>query len=263
MSDEKSQMLDVVTGHTRSIAVLATPPTPPKNIGLLWLAGLKSNMDSTKATALAAWASACGYGMTRFDYSGHGLSQGRFEDATIGDWLDETSAVFSQVARGPQVVVGSSTGGYLALLLLRRLLTTRPEEADRIRALVLIAPAWDLTEALMWRAFSPEARREILDTGRYLLPSVYGEPYAITRQFIEEGRAHLIAETPFDPGCPVRILHGRQDPDVPFAHSEKLVALLLGQRTTLHAIPDGEHRLSRPSDLAYLFSLVDHAAEGA
>jgi pimeloyl-ACP methyl ester carboxylesterase len=138
-------------------------------------------MASTKATALAAFAREKGLGCTRFDYSGHGLSCGRFEDGTIGAWLGEAEAVFRRVTHGPQIIVGSSMGGYLALLLLRRLARSAPEQAGRIKALILIAPAWDMTEELMWKEFPAEAQRELMDKGVYLQPSEYGEPYAITR----------------------------------------------------------------------------------
>ena len=131
----------------------------------MWLPGLKSDMLSTKATALAGWASARGIGMTRFDYSGHGQSSGRFEDALIGDWLEEAEAVFTHCTSGPQILVGSSTGGHIALLLLRKLAQTRPQTAERLKGLVLIAPAWDLTEELMWKTFSPVSQREVMEKG--------------------------------------------------------------------------------------------------
>src|SRR5690606_16558881 len=127
-------------------------------------------------------------GMTRFDYSGHGRSEGAFEDATIGDWLEESEAVFRQLTRGPQILVGSSTGGHIALLLLQRLLQTSPEDAQRVLGLALVAPAWDLTEELMWARYSEDARREIMENGRWVQPSAYDPAgYVITRQFIEEG----------------------------------------------------------------------------
>ena len=225
-------------------------------MGLFWLGGYKSDMASTKAAALDAFADAHGLGMTRFDYSGHGVSDGRFEDGTIGDWLDEAEAVFTQVARGPRVVVGSSMGGYIALLLLRRLMARAPAEADRIRALVLIAPAWDMTEDLMWKVFSDDQRATLMRDGVYLRPSEYGEPYAITRKLIEDGRRHLLTGTTFDPGRPVHILQGLRDDSVPAAHVRRLVVLLGGGHAALHEIADGDHRLSRAQDLDRLFAVV-------
>jgi pimeloyl-ACP methyl ester carboxylesterase len=243
----------------RPIAVRTTPAPRAGGIGLFWLPGYKSDMASTKATALAD-AARGRYGMTRFDYSGHGQSGGRFEDGTIGRWLAEAEAVFGRITSGPQVVIGSSMGGYLALLLLRRLLATAPAEAARIRALVLIAPAWDMTQQLMWNAFGPTERTAIGEQGVWLRPSAYGEPYAITRGLIEEGRAHLLAEAPFDPGRPVHILQGLADADVPADHTRRLLDLLPGGRVTLEEIPDGDHRLSRPEDLARLTAVVANLA---
>jgi alpha-beta hydrolase superfamily lysophospholipase len=222
----------------------------------VWLCGLKSEMTSIKAAAVADWARARGLASLRFDYSGHGQSEGRFEDGTLSRWLEETEAVFRRLTDGPQVLVGSSMGGYLALLLLRRLLAVAPEEAARIEALVLIAPAWDMTE-LMWQRLPASARRDIKEKGVFLRPSHYGDgPYPITRALIEDGRRHLIASAPFDPGRPVHIIHGLQDPDVPWEHTLDLVAHLSGDWTRVEAVPDGEHRLSRPQDLALLLDTI-------
>lgn len=247
-----AQFLDVGTGAARRrIAALSMPGSARP--GLMWLQGFNSDMVSTKAAALANWAEHNGYALTRFDYSGHGVSEGRFEDGTIGRWLEECEAVFTRLTAGPQIVIGSSMGGYLALLLLRRLLGADPAQARRIAALLLIAPAWNMTEDLMWAAMGAEARRSVEQDGLWLRPSLYGEPYPITRGLIEDGRGHLIARAPWDPGRPVTIIHGRLDPDVPFAHSETLAGLLPALSTRLVAVDDGEHRLSRPQDLALLF----------
>jgi alpha-beta hydrolase superfamily lysophospholipase len=214
-------------------------------------------MASTKATAIADFAREKGIGCTRFDYSGHGISSGRFEDGTIGQWLAEADAVFQKVTRGPQIVIGSSMGGWIALLLLRRLLRDAPAEAKRMAGVVLIAPAWDMTEELMWKKFDAAAKRDLAATGVFLQPSEYGEPYAITRALIEEGREHLLARLPFDPGRPVVILQGAQDAAVPIAHTRELVGFLQGGWAELHEIPDGEHRLSRLQDLALLFGSIE------
>lgn len=262
MAEDEVAFLDVgEAGAPRRIAYIARPATVPGGVGLLWLCGLKSDMASTKAVALRDWAAAHGFGLTRLDYSGHGRSSGRFEDATIGDWLEETRAVFTRVTSGPQILVGSSTGGHIALLLVRDLMQNDPAQAERIKGLVLIAPAWDLTEELMWKEFSPEVRREIMEKGVWYRPSAYGEPYAITRRFIEEGRRHLFARRPFDPGRPVHILQGLQDVDVPAAHARALAGFLTGGWTRLTEIPDGEHRLSRPQDLEQLFAIIADMAK--
>lgn len=227
--------------------------------GLVWLSGLKSDMASTKASAVAEYAAKSGQTFLRFDYSGHGVSEGRFEDGTVSRWLEETVAAFAKLSMGPQVVIGSSMGGYMALLLARYLLTAAPDHARRIRALVLIAPAWDMTEALMWAEFPPDARRDLIENGVFYRPSDYGEPYALTRALIEDGRAHLFAGTTFDPGCPVIILQGGGDESVPIEHVRKLVGMLSG-RAEIIEVPDGDHRLSRPEDITLLLSLVERAS---
>lgn len=228
--------------------------------GIIWLPGFKSEMTSTKVSALAEWAERKGVSMTRLDYSGHGQSPGRVEDGTIGGWLEEVQSVFVSLTRGPQVVIGSSMGGYLALLLLRQLLAEAAKEAERIRALVLIAPAWDMTERITSR-LTDAARREIAEKGVWYRPSRYGDgPYPITRKLLEEGRQHLIGSSPFDPGRPVHILHGLQDPDVPWEHTLDLVAHLDGDWTRVTAVPDGDHRLSRPEDLELLLRTVEDAS---
>ena len=238
----------------RRIACLTEDGEAP---GIFWLQGFKSDMVSTKATALSEWTQAKGLAYTRFDYSGHGQSGGAFEEGTIGKWLDEAQSVFERFTNGPQIVVGSSMGGHLALLLARRLQSIGDgEKPGRIEGIVLIAPAWDMTEELMWKTASAEARRAIEEDGVWYRPSDYGEPYAITRGLIEEGRNHLFAAKPWNPGCPVEIIHGRLDPDVPYAHSERLVAFLKDQAVNLTEVPDGEHRLSRPEDLELLFAKI-------
>jgi pimeloyl-ACP methyl ester carboxylesterase len=224
----------------------------------MWLPGFKSEMTSTKVTALADWARARGTAMTRLDYSGHGQSAGRIEDGTIGRWLEEVVAVFTGHTQGPQVVVGSSMGGYLSLLMLRHLMAEAPLEARRIKGLVLIAPAWDMTERLMWARFPENVRQEIMEAGVYYRPSRYGDgPYPITRRLIEEGREHLIGTVPFDPGRPVIVLHGLLDPDVPWEHTLDLVAHAEGDRIEVLAVPEGDHRLSQPEDIELMLRTVE------
>src|SRR5215469_13558377 len=185
---ETLNYIDVGHGEeARPIAVRAQDGAPP---GLFWLGGFKSDMKGTKAEALAHFAQARGRALVRFDYSGHGESRGAFTDGTIGRWLAESVAVFSAFCRGPQVVIGSSMGGWLALLLAREL--RRASAPASIAGMVLIAPAVDFTEALMWRRFSPEVRQEIESKGFWPRPSHYDEePYPITRGLIEDGRKHL------------------------------------------------------------------------
>ena len=236
----------------RRIAVRARAGGTP---GLFWLGGFNSDMKGTKALALDAWAAEHGRAGVRFDYSGHGESGGAFIEGTIGRWLEESIAVFERFCRGPQVVIGSSMGGWMALLLAREI-ARRGGSGASLAGLVLIAPAPDITEALMWNGFSPEIRREIETKGVWLRPSQYGEPYPITRALIEEGRNHLLLGSAIDVGCPVRILQGAQDPDVPWQQAFALAHRLPSDDVVLTMIQDGDHRLSRPQDIARIIAAV-------
>jgi pimeloyl-ACP methyl ester carboxylesterase len=260
-AERQPQLIDVGTAGTRrSIATLVSGGKAP---GLIWLPGFKSDMVSTKAVALADWAAGRGLASTRFDYSGHGQSGGRFEDGTIGRWLEEAAAVFTRLTHGPQVVVGSSMGGYIALLLLKRLLLSASADAARIKGLVLIAPAWDMTEELMWKRFAADTRAEIEKFGEWRRPSAYGEAYPITRGLIADGRNNLIGNAPWNPGRPVHIIHGKLDPDVPWQHTVALEGILQGgwMRTTW--VEDGEHRLSRPQDIDLMFKVIEEMVGNA
>ncbi len=255
MSNDCPKFLTVGTGQAeRQIAVRQRPGGAP---GLLWLGGFKSDMRGTKAQALDAWAELQGRALARFDYSGHGESGGSFADGTIGRWLEESLAVFDGCCGAPQVVIGSSMGGWLALLLAREL-ARRPQPASgRLAALVLLAPAVDFTQALMWERFSPEVRRQIEAEGAWQRPSQYGEaPYPITRGLIEDGRRHLLLGGMIETGCPVRILQGVQDPDVPWRHAVDLTARLAQDDVVLTLVKDGDHRLSRPEDIERLLAAV-------
>src|SRR5205807_280240 len=229
----------------RSIAVRARTGVAP---GLFWLAGFNSDMQGTKAMALDAWAAEHNRACVRFDYSGHGESGGAFIEGTIGRWLEESIAVFEQFCLGPQVVIGSSMGGWIALLLAREIARRHFTRAS-LAGLVLIAPAADFTEELMWKGFSPEARSAIETQGVWLRPSQYGEPYPITRRLIEEGRSHRVLGGTIEVGCPVRLLQGAQDTDVPWQHAFALTHRLPSDDVVLTMIQDGDHRLSRPQDI--------------
>jgi pimeloyl-ACP methyl ester carboxylesterase len=255
-SDEPQTLIVGGGDSARAIVYRATPSQVTAATGIFWLSGFMSDMASTKATAVAAWAAANGLSSARFDYSGHGLSGAAFTDGTIGRWLEEAHAVFTRVTAGPQIVVGSSMGGHIALLLLRKLMRDEPLQAERIKAPVLIAPAWDMTEELMWKRFPEDARHQISERGLYEQPSAYGAPYPITRKLIEDGRRHLLARQPFDPGRPVVILQGLQDRDVPAAHTRELASFLTGGHVKLIEIADGDHRLSRLQDLEMLFDEI-------
>jgi pimeloyl-ACP methyl ester carboxylesterase len=239
-----SQKVSVGSGsEARDIAVLVRPGGVP---GLFFLPGYRSEMTGLKATALDRFAAREGHALTRFDYSGHGSSGGSFLEGTISRWLEEALAVFATTT-GPQIVVGSSMGGWLALLL-NRALRTRGEA--RIRALLLIAPAVDMTEELLRPQFTPEDFDALATRGAIERPSQYStDPYPITARLIEDGARHLLFGGVIETGCPVTILQGGRDPDVPPEQALKLVSHLLHDPVTLTLIPDGDHRLSREEDL--------------
>jgi pimeloyl-ACP methyl ester carboxylesterase len=255
MSESCLKSLPVGTGaERRNLAVRTRDGGVP---GIVWLGGFKSDMQGTKALALDAWARERGRAMVRFDYSGHGESGGDFAKGTIGRWLEECRAVFEACCRGPQVVVGSSMGGWLALLLTRDLARVSGPRPATIAGLVLIAPAVDFTEELMWKRFPAEVRQEIETKGAWARPSQYSEePYLITRGLIEEGRHHLLLGSLIETGCPVRILQGVQDPDVPWQHAVELVARFARDDVVLTMVKDGDHRLSRPEDIERLIAAV-------
>jgi pimeloyl-ACP methyl ester carboxylesterase len=244
----------------RTIAVRAREgKSPSSGPGLFWLGGFKSDMKGAKAAALDQWAASQGRGCIRFDYSGHGESDGAFIEGTIGRWLEESLAVYRQFAQGPQVVIGSSMGGWLALLLaarLRELKGSAPQNAS-LAGIVLIAPAVDFTEELMWKQFPDSIKREIEQKGFWLRPSEYSEaPYPITKRLIEEGRKHLLLGGMIETGCPVHILQGVKDPDVPWRHAEQLLTRFARDDVVLTLIKDGDHRLSRLEDIERLIAAV-------
>jgi pimeloyl-ACP methyl ester carboxylesterase len=252
MVEPATEYLDVGEGaESRRIAMLRRPGKAP---GIFWLGGYRSEMTGSKATALDDFGGANGLAVTRLDYSGHGQSGGDFLDGTISRWLEEALAVFA-LTDGPQVVVGSSMGGWLALLLARHM---HRLGSDRVKALVLIAPAVDMTEELMLKGFSKKELKALREKGLVEQPSEYSsDPYPITAKLIEDGKQHLMFGRGIDVGCPVTILQGGKDPDVPRDHALKLVQHLLVDPVTFTLVPDGDHRLSRPEDLALLTAAVE------
>lgn len=220
----------------------------------VWLGGFKSDMAGTKAEAVASWAYDREQGFVRFDYFGHGQSDGAFEDGTISRWLSDVLAVIDRATEGSLVLVGSSMGGWLALLAAR----ARPE---RIGGLLLIAPAADFTERLMWAAMGADERAQLMTNGRFEEPSQYSpDPNVITRALIEDGRSHLLMDRPYPFAGAVRILQGGADPDVPETHVRALAALIESPDLSFDLIPDGDHRLSRPQDLERLLAHADALA---
>jgi pimeloyl-ACP methyl ester carboxylesterase len=218
--------------------------------GVVWLGGLKSDMLGTKAEALATWASAVGRAFMRFDYFGHGQSSGDFRDGTISRWREDSLEVLDGLCPGPQILVGSSMGGWIALLAA----LARPE---KVKGLLLLAPAPDFTEALMWAEMEDSIRREIMETGEWLRPSEYDEePYPITRNLIEDGRRNLLLDGPIKLSCPVRIIQGMNDPDVPWSHAMKLMDCIEGN-PTITLVKEGDHRLSTEEDLVRMRNVLE------
>jgi pimeloyl-ACP methyl ester carboxylesterase len=259
MNNSCPKYLDLGTAAgARRIAVRAQEGKAP---GLLWLGGFKSDMRGTKAPALAAWAAQQERACVRFDYAGHGESSGDFGACTISTWLEDSLAVFDAFCRGPQVLVGSSMGGWMALLMLRELkrraAAARPGAAT-VAGLVLIAPAVDFTEVLLWQKLPPEVKQTIEREGAWARPSAYSaEPSPITQRLIEDGRNHLLLGGLIETGCPVRILQGVQDPDVPWTHAVELSSRLAQDDVVLTLVKDGDHRLSRPEDIERLLHVIE------
>ncbi len=221
---------------------------------VVWFGGFASDMAGTKADALAAWAATSGRAFLRFDYFGHGESSGAFGEGTITRWRQDALAVLDELVAGPAVIVGSSMGGWIACLAA----LARP---DRVSTLILIAPAPDFTEKLLWTQVTADQRRQIDETGVFLLPSDYeagGLP--ITRSLIEDGARWSILPGPVGIKAPVRILQGARDVDAPWRHALELFHALESEDATFTLIKDGDHRLSRPQDLKRMVQAVEDTA---
>jgi pimeloyl-ACP methyl ester carboxylesterase len=224
--------------------------------GVMWLGGYRSDMLGTKAQTLSDWAEGKGRAFLRHDYSGHGESGGAFIDGTISKWLDESLVVFRRFTAGRQILVGSSMGAWIALRMAQEL--HKAGEGARLAGLVLLAPAPDFTMELVEPHLNEAQRRELEEKGFFEEPSEYSdEPYVYTRALIEDGRRNQLMAGPIDTHCPVHVLQGLADPDVPHSHALKLVSCLPADDVTLTLIPDGDHRLSRPQDLDMLVRAVE------
>lgn len=234
------------------LAYALTPaPTPTPVPTTVFLPGFRSDMTGAKALAIESWCRAQGAPCLRLDYAGHGASGGRFEDGSIGEWTNDALFLIDQLTQGPLLLVGSSMGGWIALLAA----LARP---GRIAGLLGIAAAPDFTETLMWDAMMPPERETLTRDGVLHLPSQYGDPTPVTLKLIEEGRQHLLMRHPIPLHCPVRLLHGQQDQDVPWESALRLADQIVSPDVLVTLVKDGDHRLSRPQDLATLQSL--HAA---
>jgi len=224
---------------------LAWVQTPGRGPTVVFLPGYMSDMAGAKAAVVEEFCAAHGFGCLRFDYSGHGASGGAFTDGTVGRWTDDALALIDRLTTGPLLLVGSSMGGWIALLAA----LARPA---RIVGLIGVAAAPDFTEELMWQAMMPAERTELERCGVLHVPSLYGDPYPVTAALIADGRTRLLLDRPIPLHCPVRLLHGQRDPDVPWQTSLRQAERLQSEDVQVTLVKDGDHRLSRPSDLALL-----------
>ncbi|MDO6965531.1 alpha/beta hydrolase [Rhizobium alvei] len=240
--------------NLRQIAVIESE-APAGDLSLVWLGGYRSDMSGTKAVELEAHAARQGLHCLRFDYSGHGASSGHYTDGTISQWLEEALAVITRFGRKRLILVGSSMGGWIALRLAEILKGTNDR---KLAGMVLIAPAPDFTAALIEPNLTDRERQSLADNGYFEEPSEYSnEPNRFTRALIEDGRRNLTMTGLIEPGCPVHILQGMADPDVPFQHALKIMEKIVADDAILTLIRDGDHRLSRPQDIERMLSAVD------
>lgn len=232
-------------------ATIAYHSVSGKGPGVVFIHGFMSDMNGGKAVFLEAWARRTGRAFVRFDQRGHGQSDQRFDEGTIGAWADDVIQVLDHLTEGPQVLVGSSMGGWLMLLAA----LARPE---RVAALVGLAAAPDFTEDLMWPSFDKTARETLARDGVLRVPSEFSdEPYAITQRLLDDGRDHLVLRAPIPLTCPVRLIHGMRDDSVPWETAPRLLERLESKDVDLTLVKDGEHRLSEPHDLARLQRVLD------
>ncbi len=241
----RSDRLD--RGDGVALAFAHLPGSAPT---IVFLPGFRSDMQGSKALFLREHCAARGQAMLRLDYSGHGESGGAFTDGSIGQWTEDAARVIDARVGGDMILIGSSMGGWIALLLALRF-------GPRVAGLIGIAAAPDFTENLMWDSMMPAERDALMRDGSISTPSQYGEPMVITRHLIEEGRSHLLLAEPIALHCPIRLLQGQLDPDVPWETALKLSDALETDNVQTTLIKDGDHRLSRPEDMALLGRTLD------
>jgi pimeloyl-ACP methyl ester carboxylesterase len=244
------QMLDAATGRRIAYHRREAAGDGKGRPGVVFLTGFRSDMNGTKAAWLDERMAGAGRAYLRFDYSGHGESSGAFEDGAIGDWAEDAAEAVARLTEGPQVLVGSSLGGWIALLVARR-------SPERVAGLVGIAAAPDFTEDSMWAGFDAAQRRTLAAEGRVLLPSDYGEPLVVTRRLIEEGREHLVLREPLRLPFPVRLLHGGADADVPVGRGLALLDHMDCPDARLTVVKGADHRFSGPEELALIERAID------
>ncbi len=243
-------------GATIAYRRLLARPAGAALPGVVFLGGFRSDMTGTKATALEAFCRERGQGLVRFDYFGHGVSSGDFGDGTIARWRDDALAVLDRATEGPQLLVGSSMGGWIMLLAA----LARPA---RVAGLVGVAAAPDFTEELIWQALAPGERERLMRDGTLVRESAYEPPYPIARRLIEDGRDHLLLGRPIPIRCPVRLLHGMADAEVPWRTALRLAERLAARDVAVTLVKDGDHRLSRAADLERLMALVEELSRRA
>lgn len=235
----------------RRLAYVKSEGTGP---GVVFLGGFASDMSGTKATHLESWARAQGRAFLRFDYSGHGQSDGAFTDGTIGAWADDAAAVIAAVTEGPQILVGSSMGGWISLLLIRRAIL-------KVAGLVTIAAAPDFTEDGFWDGFSTAARQELMSHGSLQVPSDYGDPYVITRALIEDGRRNMVLREPLAVPMPARFLQGTDDKDVDQSVALRLLTHATGPDLRLTVVKGADHSFSSPTCLSLIEAAIGEVIE--
>lgn len=245
------------SANARRIAVRHRKGKAP---GLVWLGGYRSDMVGTKAEALDEWAGQTGHACLRHDYSGHGESGGVFAEGTISRWVEESLAVFDAYSEGPQILVGSSMGAWVALRMAQEL--AKCGQSNRLQALLLLAPAPDFTHELMLPQLTAEMKTQLDKRGYMEEPSEYsGEPNIFTKALFDDGEKNRVMTGSIETGCPVHIFQGMQDPDVPHTHAMKLVEFLPSENVTMTLIKDGDHRLSREQDIELLLRAVSTLLE--
>ncbi len=226
-----------------------------KSPGVIFLGGFRSDMTGVKATSLEAFCKERGQGFVRFDYQGHGQSSGQFEDCTLSTWKEDALAVLTKLTKGPQLLIGSSMGGWLALMLAR-------EKPRRVAGMIGIAAAPDFTESLIWEKLTQHQQAELKKKGKIYVPSDYGDPYPITAELILDGRNHLLLGADIPVYCPIRLLHGMKDVDVPWEVSMAINEKVATQDVKTILIENGDHRLSEPSDIKKLLSVTAKMLDG-
>lgn len=256
---DKTQATTITVGEgeaARSIAILARPATTPDLATLVWLGGYRSDMTGTKAVEMDALAASLGTGAVRFDYSGHGASGGKFIDGTISRWLEEALAVIARAKPQRVILVGSSMGGWIALRLAQEL--AKQAEAPSLDGMVLIAPAPDFTSALIEPHLTDAQRKDLDEKGFFEEPSEYSsDPNIFTKALIDDGRTNRVLTGVIATGCPIHILQGMADPDVPYQHALTLMEHLPADDVVLTLVRDGDHRLSRPEDIARMRQAIE------